>query len=291
MPLENFIISVYVHVDNFLQTQGRLRKRGASPKLSDAEVITMEIVGEYLGFGSDKKIFEYFENHWKDWFPGIGVRTTFTRQCANLGLVKDKLRASLLKDNPCDLFLFDGFPIPTCHIKRAFRRHNPFLGTGSVGYCATKDEKYFGFKGHLVVTAQGLPIRFTIAAANVDERDVVPELTQGLTGMIIADKGLIRPSLKEELKRQGLDLQTPLKKNMVDHRPKSFVKAIVSMRRSVETVISQLVDRMKIQSIRAKDLWHLSVKTSRKILAHTFFFSINRSLNPLNPLQFNAILP
>ena len=56
MSLEDFIIKTYVLVDDFLQTQPVLRSRGPCPQLSDTEVITMEIVGEFLGRGSDKEI-------------------------------------------------------------------------------------------------------------------------------------------------------------------------------------------------------------------------------------------
>jgi hypothetical protein len=52
---------------------------------------------------------------------------------------------------------------------------------------------------------------------------------------------------------------------MKDLRPKSFLKMIMSKRRTIETVIGQLVERFSIQSVKAKDLWHLSVKTGRKI--------------------------
>ncbi len=49
---------------------------------------------------------------------------------------------------------------------------------------AAKDEKYFGFKGHLVTTQQGLIVNFTFTPANVDERDVLPELAQDFQGDI-----------------------------------------------------------------------------------------------------------
>jgi hypothetical protein len=39
-----------------------------------------------------------------------------------------------------NLFLFDGFPIPVCHIKR-LKHSNSFRGKAQVGYCAAKDEK------------------------------------------------------------------------------------------------------------------------------------------------------
>ena len=42
-----------------------IRKRGPGPKLSDAEVITMEIAGESLGMDCDKTIHRYFRDHWR----------------------------------------------------------------------------------------------------------------------------------------------------------------------------------------------------------------------------------
>ena len=46
-----------------------LRHRGHPPKLSDIEALTLELVGEFLGFDCDKKIWEYFYRHWLAWFP------------------------------------------------------------------------------------------------------------------------------------------------------------------------------------------------------------------------------
>ena len=39
------------------------------PKLTDADVITMEIVGEFMGKDHDKGIWRYFRNHWHGGFP------------------------------------------------------------------------------------------------------------------------------------------------------------------------------------------------------------------------------
>jgi hypothetical protein len=269
----------------------KLRKRGPSPALTDAEVLTILVVGEYLGLGNDKKIWCTFTRQWHDWFPGLGCRTSFTRQCSNLWAIQDKIQETLsaqLCENK-DLFLFDGFPIPTCHIKR-YKRSKLFRTEGAVGYCAAKDEKYFGFKGHLLITPEGVTKRISIAAANLDERDLLPEVAQGLQGDVIADKGLIRPLLREALAGQGLMLHTPLRKNMQDPRPRAFVTKIMDVRRKVETVIGQLVERFRIQSIRAKDTWHLMAKVDRKILAHTVCFFINSSINPHAPLQLENLL-
>ena len=108
----------------------------------------MEIVCEYLGHGSDKAIWSYFREHWRHFFPKIGCRTSFSRQCANLNEVTKKFCEFLFKvlSADQDLYLSDGFPIPTCHIKRYEGSKTELRSYGSVGYCAAKDEKYFGFK-------------------------------------------------------------------------------------------------------------------------------------------------
>ena len=294
MSEEHFIIAVYCFVEELFKeiTKGsRLRSRGATPSLKDEEVVTMLIVGEFLGLGSDKKIWSYFKTHYYDWFPGLGSRTSFVRQGANLVSVMNLMQIELSKQLTTnkDLYLFDGFPIPVCHIKR-YKRSSPFRGTGAVGYCASKDEKYFGFKGHLLVSVEGVTKGFCFSPANVDERDMLPNVVGNLSGDIIADKGLIRPELKENLSKQGMNLHTPLRKNMNESRPKQFIRQIMNIRRKVETVIGQLVDRFQIQKIRAKDHWHLMAKIGRKILAHSMCFLINRSINTDKPLKLEALI-
>jgi hypothetical protein len=92
-----------------------IRHGGFAPALSDAEVLTMEIVGEYRGIATDKGIWQYFRQHWLAWFPILSSRTSFTRQAANLGqyksLIQHRLAARLgAFSNP--VYLIDGFPIP-----------------------------------------------------------------------------------------------------------------------------------------------------------------------------------
>jgi hypothetical protein len=80
-------------------TEYPLRQRGFSPKLSDSEVLTMEIVGEFLGIDMEKHIWQYFRRQWSPWFPQLGSRSTFVRQAANLWcskhIIQEKLATSL----------------------------------------------------------------------------------------------------------------------------------------------------------------------------------------------------
>jgi len=114
-------------------------------------------------------------------------------------------------------------------------------------------------------------------------------MTQGLRGLLIGDKGYIRPSLKEELAKQELDLQTPLRKNRQDPRPKTAVAQLMKVRRLVETVIGQLTERFHSEKVRARDTWHLTNRFIRKCLAHTVGVFLNHRLGN-QPLHFEALV-
>lgn len=94
--------------------------------------------------------------------------------------------------------------------------------------------------------------------------------------------------MQGQLKEWGLNLETPLRENMKDDRPKDFLRWMVGTRRLVETVIGQLTERFHIEKVRARDLWHQSSRFWRKLLAHTA--SIKLSLSIKNgPLQRKLI--
>lgn len=78
MDITTFIIATFCLIDDQLAGK-RLRQRGPQPTLKDSEVLTIEVVGEFLGLEADSDIFTYFRRHYADWFPGLLKisRTTF----------------------------------------------------------------------------------------------------------------------------------------------------------------------------------------------------------------------
>jgi len=294
MPIDQFIIEVFCLIDDELQKLfpgKKLRQRGRRPELSDSEVITMEIVGEFLGKDCDTDIWKYFMMHWLHFFPRIPDRTNFAKQAANLHVVKRMLQENLackLGAFTDTLHMIDGLPIPVCKFARA-HFSQVFIGKAAYGYCATKQERYYGFRGHIVISSIGIVTAATFAAANIDERDVCPELLGRLRGLALGDKGYIRPSLQEELAIQELYLQTSLRENMKDDRPNWYVRWIMSTRRLIETVIGQLTDRFNIEKVRARDIWHQASRFWRKLLAHTVCVKIGLDCGN-QPLQFEKLL-
>ena len=103
MDLSSFIVAVFCLIDDRIAGLGRLRARGPAPTLFDSEVLTIEVIGEFLGLDEDTELFEYFRRHYyAHFFPNLlrVHRTTFTRQAANLWKAKEGLWQELLPEKP-----------------------------------------------------------------------------------------------------------------------------------------------------------------------------------------------
>ena len=60
---------------------------------------------------------------------------------------------------------------------------------------------------------------------------------------------------------------------MTDCRPKTVVQRLMKTRRRVETAIGQLVEFLDFAECKARDMWHLTSKLLRKLLAYNFALS------------------
>lgn len=269
--IDEFIIAVFCCVDDLLMSitgEHPLRTKGFAPALSDSEVITMEIVAEYQGIDTDKGIWQYFQRHWQSWFPDLTSRSTVTRQAANLWQYKERLQAALATQLGAfqdDLHLVDGMPIPLCCFSRAPRCRR-FQGQANYGYCAAKQQTYYGFHGHLLINSKGVITSFTLTPANGSEREALWEMVGSIKGLLIGDKGYLSQTLQKDLQNQGVELQTALRSNMDDTRGAQYLRLLKRTRRLIETVIGQLTERFHIEKVWARDLWHLTSRLNRKIL-------------------------
>src|SRR3954451_150237 len=212
MDLEALIIVVFCVVDDLVRDlcrECRLRQRRPAPVLADSEVLTVEIVGEFLGLDTDRGLHAYFRRHFGHLFPGLRQvhRTTFLRQAANLWVAKHALWRRLLAMTGHDpaVTLIDSMPVPVCRFARAHRCRG-FRGLAAFGCDALAHQTYYGLRLHLragVITAA------TLAPANEADLAVAPQLLAGLAGWALGDKGYWSPALRAELAPGGLDLIAP----------------------------------------------------------------------------------
>mgnify|MGYP000544726151 FL=1 len=76
---------------------------------------------------------------------------------------------------------------------------------------------------------------------------------------------------------------------MKDSRPKDSVQKLMKVRCRVETVIGQLVERFHIETVWARDLFHLSNRIARKLLSHTMGVFLNKLLGR-EAIQFEGLV-
>jgi hypothetical protein len=297
---DDFIITVYCLVCEHYQAIKAaypLRRGGFAPALTDEEVITMEVCGEYFKCGTDKDLYGYFRAHYRHFFPQLRDRTLFVRQAANLWRVKAAIqqRLTVVSGQAADpVQVIDTLPLPVCGYTRS-GRDRCFKPEADYGYCAAKDLQYYGFKLGLRITPlrylrSGMITRFPLLPARPHDIQLLDELVEGFVGRVPADKGFIdavRQALLAE--RHGVLVITPPRRRMSTvHRP-SLLKACGRLRKYVETVGSQLTEHFAIARIRAHDLWHFQQRLIRKVLAHTVGVFLNLQLQR-DPLDLDGLI-
>ena len=298
MERDIFIITVYclvVEQMSILRTSYPIRRGGFAPALSDEEVITMEICGEFLKHSTDKDLFNYFRAHYQDWFPNLKDRTNFVRQAANLWQFKALIQQQIVKQADqlfADLQVIDTLPLPVCQWVRGVR-DKCFPTTADYGYCAAKELHYYGFKLGLRVSRSGMITSAILLPARPHDVNFTEELVGGLGKTMLGDKGFLDAWREELLKhRYGTRLVVPKRKNMkeqaspIDQIRAEFCRKI---RKVVETVGSHLTERLSINKIRVHDLWHFQSRLVRKILTHTVAVYLNLQLKR-KPLDLDGLV-
>ncbi len=83
--LAHFVVAIYCLIEDelyprFCQQQGRPRRAGFPPALSDSECLTIEMVGHYLGYSTQRQLFKQMRALFGAWLPGLRDRGAFARQ-------------------------------------------------------------------------------------------------------------------------------------------------------------------------------------------------------------------
>jgi hypothetical protein len=294
MDLDTLIITVFCLVDDSLShlyPDRRVRQRGPNPRLSDAEVLTIEIIGEYLEIDRDRALLDYFRRHWSHYFPQLSSlhRTTFTRQAANLWKLKERLWQHLLEQTGSDpkWAIVDSFPVAVCRFARA-PRCRAFRGLAGFGKDHTIKQTFYGFRLHVRVAWPGVITRFSVCSADVSDLSVLEDLTEHSQGSCLADRNYWSPDMHAQLAEQGLQMLVPFKKKSHDPEPERS-HAMSSIRYRIETVFSQLCERFRVKRVWARDMWHLASRLLRKVLAHTIAVVLNRAAGN-EPLRLAELL-
>lgn len=273
------------------------RRPGRNPVSPDSDIIAIGWLLEYIGADSEHSGYKRLKVALKTVFPALPERSRFNRRRRNLSGASEVLRRALVAFLPeTQVFIVDSFPIPICDFKRAkssksdLKWETDASGTlATYGRCEKKSlGTFLGFRGHLITTGTGVPVDFAIAAADIDDREVLRLLSERRAyPILLGDKGYISQSLQDELlETENTCLLPTLRSNQKQQYPETFRKLQVRVRRRIETTIGQLTEQFGVSRVRARTQWGLQTRMSHKFGAALLGAFLNQCLGrPLMKLR------
>lgn len=161
----------------------------------------------------------------------------------------------------------DSTKIVVCHNKR-INSNKVFKnlaerGKSTMGW-------FYGFKLHIIINDKGEILICQLTPGNVDDRTFVPEMTEELTGKLFADKGYISKELEKKLLKGGLQLITPVRKNMQQRLIPLLDKIILRKRSIIETINDLLKNDYHIDHSRHRSPLNFIGNTISALIAYTY---------------------
>ena len=125
------------------------------PKLSDIELIAMDLTSEYMSIDSEHQLFRSL--------PAILSfkieRSVYNRRKWNLFYYREELRKKLVNQiGSSDYFIVDGMPLEVCKLSRSSRSKickEDYQTAPNKGYCTSQKNSYYECKLHVVCSIDG----------------------------------------------------------------------------------------------------------------------------------------
>lgn len=300
LDMELLFIIVYCVVSDFIELmggqQGLRQSNNNNPVFTDAEVITIVLVGQLAGENSQRAWHRHVRKNYIELFPNLCSRTRFARreaQLHNLICYFQQNLCSLLSASSSRQFLVDSFPIELCNIQRLKSSSQPFEGDGAnIGYCAAKKLHYYGFKCHIVTDLRGVPIFICLTSASKSDLHsfefVVEEMLK--LGIIkseiiyIGDKGYVGQEFQHYIHRfygvTLISMQREYPKSM--NKSSALNQLLQKTRKIIETTINLFSLEINAGHTKRRTIKGLVTSLMSKLatfnLANFFNFLLGESL-------------
>ena len=261
------------------------RKNKEKAKMSDAEIISIQLLIECIGKTQNAGYLFLQANYPK--LVNYVERSRFNRLVSSLFTIIKAIRKNMPRNETCQFKIVDSFPLVVNKFGRAYfgKRLREY---SSYGYCASKKETNYGMKVHVNTDLYGNPIDYLLTKANVDDRDALYELSDIVyIHTLFGDKGYVG-KVSEELKNErGINLYALKRGNSKNPLPKPFRNMISKFRRRIESTFNQLVEHFNIERVRANSMLGLSTMLEIKFLCFNILAYIGGTTAISHVLNFN----
>jgi Transposase DDE domain len=266
--LEALVVAAYVFADEYSVPA----RPGPAAKITDAELVALAVCQAAMGISSDRQFLGLVGYRLAGWFPHLPDQSQYNRRLRALTglltMVQQQL-ARLLDAGA--VRLADGTLIGVANYAGCARK-SEFSGSAHYGYCASKSEWVWGVRLVLRADRRGLPLGYTLVAANEHEYEPLLNLVeQGET--VIADKGLWGRAYNQKMECTQVRLLTPARERTADNAGRERVLA--STRLVIESVFSNLKEQMRLERHLAKTPRGLAQRIAQRLLALTLGIYLN----------------
>jgi hypothetical protein len=244
--MDDTIITTYYLCDEFLKAIGH--HDDPQVRLSTAEVMSVALVAATF-FGGNVEASRSFLDEYGYIEKAIS-KSRFNRRLhaidSSLWQQLFDLLAEVFKQNNSDQsYVVDSLPVAVCdniRIRRSKLYPLQEHGEAFRGYIASKRRYFYGLRVHLVSTASGEPVEFTLAAASEADITLFKELKLELPegALICADKGYTDYHYEDLLEDVGLHLKAQRRKRSKREIPAWVEFLSKPIRQYIETVFSKL---------------------------------------------------
>lgn len=264
--LDTLLTALYLLADDFLPRRDPSRP-GRRPLIADAEVICLAVAQVLLECPKERRFIRFAKRRLGHLFPCLPGQSGYNKRVRELAPQIVWLAGHLARLSPswCDqLRLLDATPV-ACGQSRQTVKRSEFAGHAAYGYCAAHSRHFWGFKLYLLAAADGIPIAFELAPANVPEREVVAEMLEAvaLDGYtVIGDKGLSGAAIEALVAGLGGAFLRPDRR---DEAPR--FGNLGGMRQWIEAIFDQLKDQLSLERHDAHTMPGLRARIAQRLLA------------------------
>lgn len=260
LSIKDHLTILYVFVDDYLQkhpAQARWRRSNhRSPKLSDAEVLTVALMQGYFNTPTLARTYALVKANDARAFPHLCSYKQWLARLHALAPLVGQLSRSVpvgLAEMD-DLYLMDAQPVPLAQPLR----HGRVRLLREDGACFGKTKKgwFFGFKLHALTTSRGHLLCAVLTPANWDDREGARVLAQFPEGaaLCLADLGYRGADFSAEVWSAD-EFLVVTRADATERRQRALHS---SVRERIETTFSQLWARFvtRVYSRSWHGLWN-----------------------------------
>lgn len=239
------IICIYCICDDFLNAFGI--KDDKQCKMTSAEILTVAIVSA-LFFNGNFSRARLILKHDK-YIPNMLSESRLNRRLHEIDLsilqsIFHAISEVFCKNNDSLEYLVDSMPVEVCMSIRSYRC-KLLSGKQFIGFSKAKKKFYYGFKIHMITTANGKPVEFIITPASMADitafRLMDIDLPKG--ALIYGDKAYTQYSFEDDLHEfEKIKLIADRKANATRQHSGCIQYLQSILRKRIETTFSQLTN-------------------------------------------------